>query len=220
MTNEVVLLLTALCDITFIYIAAYCGRRWLVSSIVVNLLLVGVFGAKLVLVFGFITNAGNVFYACVFLATYFLIEQYGKEVARNTLFLGAASSIAFTVLAQFTLHLSGTVQNEPVSAALTTLFSFAPRIFLASMLAYVFAQYINIEVYDWLRRRTAGKMILLRSVGASAVSQLFDSSLFFSIAFFDLSGSDLLQAIFAGWCIKVLVVIAGSPLLYLLRWSR
>ena len=55
-----------------------------------------------------------------------------------------------------------------------------------------------------------------RSNGANVLSQLVDSMIFFSIAFFDLpSGQLLIQAIIAGWPVKTAVVAAGTPLLYI-----
>ena len=103
----------------------------------------------------------------------------------------------------------------PINSASATLFSFSPRVIIASILAYIFAQYVNIFIYEWLKARTGEKFLWLRSNGANIVSQLVDSLLFFSIAFFDLPGPLLVQTILVGWFLKTLVVSMGTPFLYI-----
>lgn len=215
MSNELLLLFCALVDIVFLCIASRMGRDWLFGYIGINLILIGVFGAKLIPLFGFVTNVGNVFYACVFLATHFLIERHGKNMAWQTIWFGIGSVIFFTVMSQFTIYYHGSSLSDAINNASATLFSFSPRIVLASILAYAFAQYVNIAVFSWIRGRTNGKFLWLRSNGANIIGQLVDSMLFFSIAFIDLSGPLLLQAILTGWLLKSLVVLGGTPFLYL-----
>ncbi len=215
MSNESLFLLSALVDIIFVFFAARRGIDWLLGTVIVNLMLIGIFGAKLITVFGFSTNAGNVFYACVFLATYFILERYGKQVGMKTIWYGASLILFFVAMSQFAVRLTGLPLSDAANSAISTLFLFSLRITFASVLAYVFAQYVNIFIYEWLRVRTHGKLLWLRSNGANIVSQLVDSLLFFSIAFFDLPGPILVQTILVGWLVKTLVVSMGTPLLYI-----
>ena len=212
------MVILALVGVCVVFIAARLGSRWLFSTIAVNLILVSVFGSKLITVFGLITNAGNVFYACVFLATYFLLERRDKKNVLQTMWFGVGFVVFFVVMSQFVTHFSSPYPNDAVNDAIQTLFVLSPRIALASILAFIFAQYVNISIYTWLKTRMTDKFLWLRSNGANIVGQLIDSSLFFTIAFLDLSGPALLQAIFAGWFIKTLVVFLGTPLLYFDRY--
>ena len=215
MSNELLFLLTTLVEVIVVFIAARLGREWLLGTVAVNLILIGIFGAKLISVFGLVTNVGNVFYACVFLATHFLIERHGKNVAWQTIWYGLGFVMFFTMMSQFAVYYNGLSLSDATNSASATLFSFLPRIIFASILAYVFAQYVNIAVYSWLHTKTKGKLLWLRSNGANIVSQLVDSMLFFSIAFINLPGPLLLQAILTGWLLKSLVVFLGTPFLYL-----
>ncbi len=212
--NESFFLLTTLVEVVAVSIAARLGREYLLGTVVVNLILIGIFGAKLISVFGLVTNVGNVFYACVFLATHFIIERYGTNVAWQTIWFGVGFVAFFTLMSQFAVQYNGSSLSDATNSASATLFSFSPRIILASILAYAFAQYINISVFAWIRGRTNGKFLWLRSNGANITSQLVDSLLFFSIAFFDLPGPLLVQAILTGWLLKSLVVLGGTPFLY------
>lgn len=215
MSNELLFLFTALIDVFFVFIAARRGMEWLLGTVGANLILVGIFGAKLVEIFGFVTNAGNVFYACIFLAAHFLIERHGKKAGLKTVWYGLIFTIFFVILSQGAARLTGISLSDTTNGAIITLFSFSLRITLASILAYIFAQYVNISIYEWLKERTNGRLLWLRINGANIVSQLVDSMLFFSIAFFSLPGLLLVQMILSGWFIKILVVLIGTPFLYI-----
>jgi uncharacterized integral membrane protein (TIGR00697 family) len=205
MSNELLFLVSALIDICAIFLAARKGSDWLLGSIIANLILVGIFGAKLIIIFGFVTNAGNVFYACVFLATHFLLEWYGKKLAEKTVIYGSIFIVFFLIMSQLAVQFKGIGSSESVNNAIYTLFAFSPRIFFASIMAYIFAQNINIFLYEWLKKQTKGKSLWLRSNAANIFGQLADSLIFFSIAFFDSPGLLLVSAIIAGWLVKVLV---------------
>ncbi len=213
--NKILFLSAIIVDITFVFVAARLGRDWLMGIIITNLMLIGVFGVKLVSVLGLVTNVGNAFYACVFLATYFLIERYGRAAGMKTIWFGASFVIIFTVLSQLATRSEGSVLSSEINSTIQTLFSFSPRVFLASILAFVFAQYVNITLYEWVKARTHGKWPWLRGNFANGISQLLDSVLFFTIAFYDLPGLSLVKAILAGWAIKVIVVCIGMPMLSL-----
>jgi hypothetical protein len=215
MSNELIFIVSALIDILFVFFVARRGADWLFGSIIVNLILIGIFGAKLVAFFGIITNVGNVFYACVFLATYFLLEKHGRRMGIMTVWLGLSFSVFFIVLSQLAAESTGLSQSKEVNDAITTLFTFAPRVVLASVIAYVFAQLINIKIYEWIKIRTKERFLWIRAGSATVISQLVDSLLFFTIVFFDLPGPLLIQTILVGWFVKTLVVSTGIPFLYL-----
>ncbi len=220
MPNELLFLASALLDISFVFVAARIGPEWLFGAIAANLIMIGIFGAKLVAFFGFVTNAGNIFYACVFLATYFLLERGGEGVAWKTIFFGSSFVLFFAGMSQLAVQFSGVATSAVANDAIATLFMFSPRIIVGSVIAYMFAQYVNIAIYKWLARQTHGRYLWLRSNAANAASQLVDSSLFFTIAFFDLPGALLVQTILIGWAAKILVVSMGTPVLYLDAYLR
>lgn len=220
MSNEVLFLVSALVDIIAVYAAARRGLEWVLGTIVINLILIGIFGAKLITAFGLTTNAGNVFYACVFLATFFIYERYGKVAAFKTIPWGVTSTLFFILLSQIAVHFVTVTSGAHVNDAMNIVFAFSTRVVVASLLAYIFAQYVNIVVYEWIRTKTRGRYLWIRVNGANILAQLVDSLLFFTIAFFDLSGFLLLQTIIVGWVFKTAVVLVSTPLLYLDRGTQ
>lgn len=215
MFNELLFIFSLITSVLFVFFAARLGINWLLGVVVVNLVLVGIFGAKLFTVFGLTTNVGNVFYACVFLATHFILERYGKREGLKTIWVGVGFVLFFVVMSQFATKFVGLPLSEGANEAISTLFAFSIRVIFASILAFIFAQYVNISLYEWLKARTHGKFLWLRSNGANIVAQLVDSLLFFSIAFFDLPGPLLVQTILVGWLFKTVVVSIGTPFLYI-----
>lgn len=213
--NELLFTFVIFIDILFILFSVQRGINWLFATIVTNLILIGIFGVKLVTVFGLITNAGNIFYACVFLGTYFILERYGRREGIKTIWFGISFVLFFAVLAYGVAILKGVSTYSEINIAINTLFPFSIRVVCASILAYAFAQYMNILIFEWIKKKTKGNLLWLRVNVANIVSQLLDSMIFFSIAFFDLPGPLLVQAILAGWLIKILVVFVGTPFLYI-----
>ena len=220
MSNEWLFLISALVDIFLVFLVAQRAPDRLFGVIAMNLILISIFGGKFINIFGFVTNAGNVFYACVFLATHFLLERTSKENTLPTIWFGAGAVFFFIVLSQLAVYFGATSPTSPLNAALGVVFALSPRIAFASILSYIFAQYINIALYSWIKEHTKDKFLWLRSNGANIVAQLADSAIFFTVAFLDLPGGELVQAILIGWAIKTAVVVLGTPFLYLDRHLR
>jgi queuosine precursor transporter len=121
----------------------------------------------------------------------------------------------FVVMTQFLAGNQGIETSAAANLAIQTLFAFAPRIFVGSIAAYVVAQYVNIVLYNTIARWTNNRFLWLRINGANIVAQLVDSTIFFSIVFFNLEVPLIVQAVLVGWAVKVFVVALGTPLLYL-----
>lgn len=201
-----------------ILFASRRGKEFLFATIAINLALISVFGAKLISVFGFVTNTGNVFYAGVFLATHMLIENYGKEEGYRTIRTGAFAILLFLLMAQFTFDLTGYAGTADVNRAIDNLFRNIPRIGIASISAFIIAQYVNIWFYGLLKDKTRNKKLWLRDNASNLLGQFVDSALFFSIAFMGIvPNTVLIQIMIGGFIAKVAVGAVGTLFLYASR---
>jgi uncharacterized integral membrane protein (TIGR00697 family) len=215
MTNGLLSLGVLVAELVFVAIAFRLGRYYLATTIATNLILISSFGAKVISILGFTTNAGNIFYASVFIATHLLVEHHGKEWGYRMVWLGSGTIAFFIVMSQLSILLVGEPSSGAVNDAIAIAFRASPRVALASLMAYIFSQYFNVWLYDWLRQKAGGKLLWLRSGGAHLGGQLLDSVLFFSIAFFELLPLPvLISAILVGFSIKVIVGFSGIPLIY------
>src|SRR5579885_1187155 len=104
MHNDILFLARVLIDFAFVFLAFRMGKEWLFATIILNLILISTFGGIVVQLFGFTTNAGNAFYAGVFLAVHLLTEHYGQREGLKTVWMGFWSILVFIILAELTVH--------------------------------------------------------------------------------------------------------------------
>jgi uncharacterized integral membrane protein (TIGR00697 family) len=107
MTNGLIFFITVLISLFFILLMLRLGKQGLAGLIVANIILVSTFGALLIPLFGLITNAGNVFYASIFLAAQIITEHYGRKAAFKSVWVGFGALVLFVLLAQYSIRLVG-----------------------------------------------------------------------------------------------------------------
>ena len=219
--NDFILILTAVFCTACVFLAWRTRKALLYTAIIIFLILIGTVGGKLVLFFGHVTNSGNIFYASVYLATYFLIERFGKREGIRSIWIGIAGAVTFAAAVQLVLALSGETTTEPVNAALVTIFGSSFRVGFASIVAYGISQHLNVYLYSALKERMNGSRLWLRANLSNAFAQALDSVVFFTIAFWGVvPPGNIGDIIITGFVIKVLFIMITSPLLYLNRFEE
>ncbi|MEO0367167.1 MAG: queuosine precursor transporter [Pseudomonadota bacterium] len=92
----------------------------------------------------------------------------------------------------------------------------------ASMIAYVAAQYVDVYLFHFLKKRTDGKHLWLRNNGSTLVSQFVDSVAVVSITFgaVFLAGGMSLQVVLglmlSNYVFKMLSALLDTPIIYFL----
>lgn len=214
--NELLLFLIAAVSLSFVLIGWRFGKGRLYSVMIVFLILIAAAGGKIVMFFGHETNTGNIFYASVFLATYFLIERYGKREGVHSVFVGIIWVLFFAVLMFFTVSLAGSPSTAALNSALSAAFSPVSRIAFASLVSYAICQSINVSLYLYLKERFAGSHLWLRANLSNLVAQTFDCVIFFTIAFWGVvAPPNIWDIILTGLAIKVVYMALASCTLYL-----
>lgn len=214
--NEILLILTAVFSIIFILVSWRSGKERLYSAIIIFLLLIPTVGGKIVEFMGFETNTGNIFYASVFLATYFLIERFGKKEGIRSIWIGISGVVSFLILIKITLALTGSNTTRPLNEALDTAFGPSTRVAIASLIAYVLSQNLNVYLYTTLKEKMKGARLWLRANIANALAQILDSAVFFIIAFWHVVPlANVFEIIVVGLVIKILYMMLAAPLIYL-----
>lgn len=219
--NELLFFLAVFIDFCFVllffHLGTRVGRRLFVGTIV-NLILIAVFGGKLISLFGFTTNVGNIFYAAVFFSTHLTLEYYGRKDAIRSVWISFAAVNFFVLMGQVVLGF----QDEPVTrefgVALGVVFGIVPRVMIASLVAFILSQYLNAYLYDFMRRKAGEARLWLRSLTAVVGGQLVDSLLFFSIAFWGLLPISIIaEVMVVGFLMKVAIGVMAVPFLHMSR---
>jgi hypothetical protein len=212
--NETLLLLTALISTGFILVSWKMGKERLYTVIIIFLVLISIGGGKIVEYFGLLTNIGNIFYASVFLSTYFLIERYGRDEGLRSIWIGVLGVIFFLTLAKIGVAMVGSETTLTFSNALDIIFNSNNRIAYASIIAYVLSQTLNVYLYVYLKKKFGGAHRWFRANITNAIAQILDSIVFFTIAFMGvLPTVNMIEVIATGFIIKIVFMMLAAPIL-------
>lgn len=198
------------------------GGLFITSLVVSNLIFqkffywypvdVEVFGSKL-----FEISVGILPYPITFLITDLISEIYGKKRANDIVVVGIFASL-FSVLIVYFADIVPALSNSPIKDdVFTTVFGRTILAVGASMIAYLFAQFIDIRIYHFWKQLTNGKHLWLRNNFSTWLSQFVDTfSVVFLLCFFEiLPWSSFKGLLISGFLFKVLVAACDTPFLYL-----
>lgn len=163
----------------------------------------------------FIVSAGILPYPLTFLVTDLISELYGQKKANLVVFSGFVASV-FVLLflwlgSQFSA-ISGSIVDD---ITYDSVFQNAWRLIAASMVAYLFAQFVDVRIFHFWKRLTKGKHLWLRNNGSTIASQLIDTALVVCILFVGVWESDqIYSAILDGWLFKMLMAFIDTPIIY------
>ena len=163
----------------------------------------------------FVVSAGILPYPLTFLVTDLISELYGQKKANIVVFSGFVASM-FVLLF---LWLGGQFDAIPDSIVnddtYNKVFQNAWRIIAASMIAYLFAQFIDVRIFHFWKRLTNGKHLWLRNNGSTIASQLVDTTLVVMILFVGVwEPRNIISAIIDGWLFKMLMAAIDTPIIY------
>src|SRR5256714_15408152 len=103
-------------------------------------------------------------------------------------------------------------QNQ---AAYNTILGFAPRLLLASFIAYLVGEFTNSFVLAKLKIVTKGRWLWTRTIGSTLVGEGLDTLIFISIAFWGIIPQQLiLTTILTQWIFKVVYEVVATPFTY------
>ncbi|MGL4722202.1 MAG: queuosine precursor transporter [Desulfovibrionaceae bacterium] len=215
--NELLWCSFLLFDMFIVVFAFYFfGKIGLFCCIVLNVIIANLQVVKIVELFTLTTTLGNILYASVFLATDALGELYGKKEAKKAVLFGFFAISLMTIYMQVAL----VFVPAPIDFAqkpLEELFSFIPRIVLASMLAYLLSQSLDLYIYHKLRIYTT-RYLWLRNNVSTILGQFLDSIVFSYIAFWGIFPFiDFIEIVFTTFFFKSVVAVFDTPFLYLIR---
>ncbi len=209
----------------------FLGALFITSLVVSNLIFqkffywypfgedVQLFGAPL-----FELSVGILPYPITFLITDLISEIYGRKKANQVVTAGIFASV-FSMGIILLANAMPAMDSSPIGdTTFNQVFALSPIAVLASMLAYLFAQYIDIAIYHFWKRLTQGRHLWLRNNFSTFSSQIVDTfTVVFLLCVFGVLPWDLFYGLFiSGVIFKVLIALIDTPFLYLFvhifRW--
>ena len=101
----------------------------------------------------------------------------------------------------------------PHQQAYETILGGSARLMVASLAAYLFSQYHDVWAFHFWRRVTNERFLWLRNNASTIISQLLDSVVFITIAFY--GSMPVTELILGQWIVKVGIAVLDTPLVYL-----
>lgn len=166
--------------------------------------------------------AGLLAYPFTFLATDLVSELYGRRRAQHLVFVGFGMNVFMLTLMWFGHALPDASGVSGATSTFETVWAFMKPNVVASMVAYLIAQSIDVHLFHFWRRLTHGRHLWLRNNFSTLGSQLIDTVTILSILY--VSGGlgtdiDSMGALFplmlSSYAFKVVFALLDTPLFYL-----
>jgi len=166
--------------------------------------------------------AGVVAYPFTFLATDLISELFGRKRAQMLVWVGFGMNVFMLLVMSINHWLPN---SSGVSGGLDLfegVYQFMVGNTIASMIAYLIAQSVDVRLYHFWKRLTKGKHLWLRNNASTTVSQLVDSTAIITILYLAGNLGDAIDNVGAviililnSYLFKFFFALFDTPLMYL-----
>jgi uncharacterized integral membrane protein (TIGR00697 family) len=145
----------------------------------------GVLGNKQIALGPLAVEAGIFAFLLLVVTSSAVAELHGRAVANRLVLVGFVPLIVSLLLSLFVLALPASPQMDPERlGAFDTIMSGTPRIWIGGILAYGVSTFLNVTIFSRLKAREGAGLLWLRAGIASVLSQVVDTLIFISVAFY------------------------------------
>lgn len=169
---------------------------------------------KICQVFGFTFGAGILFFPISYVFGDILTEVYGFARARKVVWAGFGAILFAALMSAFIVRMPPAPEWGG-QEIYERVFGQAPRIILASLVAFWMGEFTNSYVLAKLKILTEGRFLWVRTIGSTVVGEGVDSLVFYPLAFYGLWSTPLLiQVLLTNYTLKVLWEVLLTPVTY------
>jgi uncharacterized integral membrane protein (TIGR00697 family) len=144
----------------------------------------GILGAKQVAIGPLAVESGIFPFLLLVVLSSSVAELHGRDIANRLVRFGFVPLITAIVLIQIVLALpTDPGMYEPAKEAFPIILSQGARLMFAGIIAYGVSQFLNVYIFSRLANMK-GALLGLRAAIASALSQIVDTVIFITIAFY------------------------------------
>jgi queuosine precursor transporter len=171
-------------------------------------------------------SVGLFAFPITFLLTDVVNEFYGRRGARFLTFLGMWMAIFAFVILNLAMLPAAEPQSYFLDGEFNKIFGIGGRLFVASVLAYLCGQFLDIYVFQFWKALTQSRHLWLRATGSTLASQIVDTlliNLLFWWAIPLLSGDTARPLDWVGrkavgeYFIKFFIALSLTPVVYALH---
>lgn len=194
-----------------VLIGSRFGKECLIALNVAFWLLTDLFVLKQIDLFGYNVTSSDAFVIGGNLIVALITENFGEATAKKSVYLGFFILFLFAVLSFIhTSYLPSDYDTTQVhfEALLTPI----PRIVIASLVAYLTSQLINVALISFLKKKTKGKFFASRVLIVVIISQIIDTLLFGLIGLYGIVSS-LFSIMIISFFMKMIALFITAPLI-------
>lgn len=162
-------------------------------------------------------GAGVLFFPVSYLFGDILTEVYGYAHDRRAVWAGFAALVFAAVMSLVVIGLPPAPGDymDAYQKGLETVFGNTWRIVLASIIAFWAGSMVNAYVMAKMKLLTQGRLLWTRTIGSTAVGELFDSSIFYVTAFYGIwSTEQVVSVAIAQYFLKTGWEVLMTPVTY------
>ena len=184
----------------------------MLMAIVFNVCLIAsnLFETKLFLVGNIALTGGVIIFPVSYIINDCLVEVYGYRKARLVIWTGFVMNF-FVVAAAQIVRMLPAAPFWDGGPHFDYVFAMAPRVTLASMLAFLCGSTVNAWIMSRMKVASRGRRFSLRAVVSSVGGETVDSLIFFPIAFFGLAVKEMIVLMITQIVLKTLYEIIILP---------
>ncbi len=167
--------------------------------------------------YSFEQSVGLLPYPITFLVTDIISEIYGQKRANQVVLSGLISSIFMLLIVTIADLVQAAAWSPINNEIFSQVFGLSAAAVFASMLAYLFAQFVDVRLFHFWKKLTNGKHLWLRNNASTIFSQFIDTfSVLFLLCYFGAIQWDMFWILFInGFLFKVFFAAFDTPLFYL-----
>jgi len=200
--------------------AGYLGKRFSVSfpiGIMGSLVVIAaILANKIVVVGGLAMPAGVIVASSTFLITDILSEKWGRKAAQQAVWVGLYGMLLLITGLWIAIAWEPAPFARDHAESFASVLGMTPRIIAASVIAYMVSQHHDVWAFHFWKDRFQGKHLWLRNNASTIVSQLIDTVIFITIAFY--GTFPIFTMIRDMWMVKTAVALLDTPFIYAVSW--
>jgi len=145
----------------------------------------GVLGNKQVALGPLAVEAGIFAFLMLVVTSSAVAELHGRQMANRLVLIGFVPLLVSLLLSIVVLELPASPEMAPERlSAFETVMGGTPRIWLGGILAYGISTLLNVTIFSRLKASEGTRLLWLRAGVASVLSQIVDTLIFITIAFY------------------------------------
>ena len=189
-----------------------------VTALFVTLYLVSnIMAVKVISFFNIIYfDAGTITFPFAYMLGDVLTEIWGYQKAKKVILMTFLCNIIMMLFTQIAVWLPSPDYLEGTAVAYDSVFSYVPRIVIASLTGFLLGELSNSWLMDKIKEKMKGRLMWVRTIGSSIIAHILDTVPFVLIAFAGtMTTRDIIMMIATQYFMKLgIEVFFGTPIAY------